>query len=87
MGNFANTRALAETDMSVVTSFDFVRLPITALLAFFAFGEVPDKWTWIGAAVIAVSSLYIAHRELRLDRLGRKPASQSSEPPPIAGDV
>ena len=87
VGNFANTRALAETDMSVVTSFDFVRLPITALLAFFAFGEVPDKWTWIGAAVIAVSSLYIAHRESRLDRLGRKPASQSSEPPPIAGDV
>ena len=85
VGNFANTRALAEIDVSVVTSFDFVRLPITAALAFFAFGEISDKWTWIGDAIIATSSLYIAHRESRLERLGRRPANQSSEPP-IAGD-
>ena len=86
VGNFANTRALAEMDVSVVTSFDFARLPITAVLAFFAFGEVPDKWTWIGAAIIAASNLYIAHRESRLDRLGRKSADQTPEPPPIAGN-
>lgn len=70
-GNVANTRALAEADMSVVTSFDFIRLPLTALLAYFAFGEAPDRWTWIGAAVIAVSSLYIAHREAQLEKRRR----------------
>ena len=32
-------------------------------LAYLVFGEVPDKWVWIGAAVIFGSTLYIAHRE------------------------
>jgi drug/metabolite transporter (DMT)-like permease len=71
-GNFAYTRAIVEADISVVTPFDFVRLPFAAALGFFAFGEVPDRWTWIGGAVIATASIYVAHREARLERLGRK---------------
>ncbi len=42
------------------------RLPLYALRAvigYFAFAEVPDLWTWIGAGIIAASSLYIARRE------------------------
>jgi drug/metabolite transporter (DMT)-like permease len=42
--------------------FDFLRLPITALIAFVAFAEVPDLWTWIGAVVIFGSSVYVVRR-------------------------
>ncbi len=84
-GNFASTRALVVADISVVAPFDFVRLPLAAALGFFAFGEVPDRWTWIGGAVIAASSIYVAHREAKLERLGRKAraaAEPDAEPPP-----
>lgn len=80
-GNFASTRALVVADISVVAPFDFVRLPLAAGLGFFAFGEVPDRWTWIGGAIIAASSLYVAHREARLERLGRKARAASPMPP------
>jgi drug/metabolite transporter (DMT)-like permease len=47
----------------VVLPFDYTRLLFAALIGYTAFGEVPDTWTWIGAAVIAASAVYIAHRE------------------------
>ena len=78
-GNFSYTRALTETDVSVVTPFDFVRLPFAAALGFFAFGEVPDLMTWIGGAVIATASIYVAHREAKIERRGRKDASPAPE--------
>ncbi|MGB8275666.1 MAG: DMT family transporter, partial [Alphaproteobacteria bacterium] len=74
MGNFAMTRALVVADISVVASFDFVRLPFAALLGFLVFGEVPDHWTWLGAAVIASSTVYIVHREAVLERRRRRAA-------------
>ena len=30
------------------------------------FAAWPDRWTWLGAAVIIASGVYIAHREARL---------------------
>ena len=57
------TRAFALADASAILPLEFTRLPFVAVLAYLVFGEVPDKWVWIGAAVIFGSTLYIAHRE------------------------
>ena len=65
IGHFCMSRALATADATVVAPLDYLRLPIVALIAFIAFGEVPGVWVWIGAAVIAASSVYIAQREAR----------------------
>ena len=51
--------------------FDYARLPFVEVIAFFLFGEVPDLWTWVGAAVIAASAIYIARREAKADATGR----------------
>ena len=56
-------RACMLTDASALMPFEFLRLPVVAVFAFLIFGEVPDRWVWIGAAVIFASTLYIAHRE------------------------
>lgn len=32
------------------------------------FDQLPDRWTWLGAAIIVATGLYIAHREWRLAR-------------------
>ena len=57
------TRAFALANASAILPLEFARLPFVALLAYALFGEIPDRWVWIGAAVIFGSTLYVAHRE------------------------
>jgi drug/metabolite transporter (DMT)-like permease len=73
VGQVAMTRAYAVTDATVVLPFDYARLPFAAVIAYLAFAERPDGWTWAGAAIIAGSTIYIAHRESRLARRHRGP--------------
>jgi drug/metabolite transporter (DMT)-like permease len=47
------------------------------LIGVIAFGEIPDLWTWIGAAVIAGSISYIAYREATL-RQQKKTAAEET---------
>jgi drug/metabolite transporter (DMT)-like permease len=63
-------------DASAIAPFDYVRLPFVALLAFLLFAEVAEVWTWIGAAIIAGSAIYVARRESVL-------AKQRDATPPI----
>jgi drug/metabolite transporter (DMT)-like permease len=71
VAHIAVARALAAADASACAPFEFPRLPFAALVGFLWFGEVTDLWTWAGAAIIAGSSVYVAHREAKLARLGR----------------
>jgi drug/metabolite transporter (DMT)-like permease len=83
-------RALAAADASACAPFEFARLPVAALIGFLWFGEVTDLWTWIGAAIIAGSSIYVAHREAQLSRLNRAAlaaramAPHPEEPPELS---
>jgi drug/metabolite transporter (DMT)-like permease len=65
-GHFCMSRALATAEATVVVPFDYLRLPLVALAAYLAFGEVPGVWVWLGGAVIAASGIYLARREGRL---------------------
>ena len=68
LGHWCITKATGYADLTVVMPFDFTRLPISALLAFLLFAEVPTIWTWIGGAVIFASTFYIARREAQVAR-------------------
>ncbi len=71
LGNAAHyclTRGFSLADASLLMPLDYARLPFSAAVAFFAFAEVPDLWTWVGAGIIAASALYIARREALLAR-------------------
>jgi drug/metabolite transporter (DMT)-like permease len=63
LGWLCFTRAFALADASAILPLEFTRMPFIAILAYAFLGEIPDKWVWIGAAVIFGSTLYIAHRE------------------------
>ena len=65
LGHQSMVRSFALADATAVVPFEFMRLPFVALIGFFAFDETPDVWTWVGAAVIVSSSIYITHRETR----------------------
>jgi drug/metabolite transporter (DMT)-like permease len=58
----AMSRAYAAVDLTYLAPLDFVRLPAAAVFGLIAFAEVPDRWVWIGGAVIFVASIYAMRR-------------------------
>ena len=78
------TRAYTKADASAVMPFDYARLPFIALIAYVAFGEVPDIWVWLGGGIIAGSAIYIARREAQVARerpLGRAVRGAAAQAP------
>jgi drug/metabolite transporter (DMT)-like permease len=55
--------AFQQARASVLAPFSYSQLIWSGLLGYVIFGNVPDRWTLIGAAVIIASGLYTAHRE------------------------
>ena len=82
IGHQAVTRAIGCLDASLVASLDFIRLPMAAALAWLAFGEIPDIWTWIGGTMIAAASIYIARREAQLARLRARAGGETARTSP-----
>ena len=68
VGHVALVRGYAATDASLAQTFEFSRLPFTVAIAYVAFGETIDIWTWIGALIIFASAVYITRREAQLRR-------------------
>ncbi len=66
VGHVALVRGYAATDASLAQTFEFSRLPFTVAIAYVAFGETIDIWTWIGALIIFASAVYITRREAQL---------------------
>jgi drug/metabolite transporter (DMT)-like permease len=56
-------RAYDAAEVTIVAPFDFLRLPIAAVLGFALFAEMPDRWSILGMGIIVGASLYIARRE------------------------
>lgn len=68
LGQIGMTNAYRAADATAVFPFDFARLPFTALIAYFAFAESPDAWSWLGAVVIFGSTVYVVRHEARSAR-------------------
>ena len=68
-GHLCLTQAFRAAEITVTQPVAFLQLVWATLLGFYVFGEVPDGFTWLGAAIIVGSATYIAHRELKANRL------------------
>ena len=55
-------------DVSLTQPVGFTRMIWAALIGYALFDETPDVYTWLGAAVILGSTLYISYREAQLAR-------------------
>jgi drug/metabolite transporter (DMT)-like permease len=71
-GQGATVRSYLCGEATFVAPFDYTRLLYAGFLGWLFFAEVPDRWTWIGAGIIVVSTLYIAYREAELNRQKRR---------------
>lgn len=63
LGHYSLTRAFSVADISATQSLRFLDLIWASLLGWMVFGDLPSQWTWMGAAVILVSTVWIARRE------------------------
>ena len=67
-GQYLVIRAFQSGPAAVIAPLGYVELIGTTILGYAIFGNFPDLWTWIGAAVIIASGLYIALRGLPATR-------------------
>jgi len=63
LGHFALIKAFTLAPAATVAPFTYTNLIWAAASGFLFFGEWPDVWTFVGAAVIVGSGIYIYHRE------------------------
>ena len=63
MGTYFTVLAFREVDIPTVAPFRYTLLFWTALSGYLVFGEVPDRWSFVGAGLIALGGLYALHRE------------------------
>jgi drug/metabolite transporter (DMT)-like permease len=66
VGMYFIARAYSTAQASVVAPFEYVALPIGAILGFLFWREVPTLATWIGAFLTIGSGLYILYHERRV---------------------
>ena len=59
ISHYTMTEALRIGEASVTMTADYSRLIWSTAIAYVLFQEVPDRWTWIGAALILASTLFI----------------------------
>ena len=66
--HYSLTRALASADATFIMPFEFLRLPIVALVGFLLYAEDFQLAVLIGAAVIFAANSYSLHGERRITR-------------------
>lgn len=62
-GHYTLTQAFRAAEITALQPVQFLQLVWATILGLVVFGEQPDLWTWVGAAIIVASATYIAHRE------------------------
>lgn len=71
-GNFLVVLAYRDVDVSAVAPFRYSLLIWAGMAGYFIFGEVPDRWSAAGAALIVGSGVYALHREAMRAREARR---------------
>ena len=69
-GQLAITEAFRHGELSVVAPFDYSSMVWAVLLGWWLWGDLPSLWIWAGMPLVVASGIYIARREIALERAG-----------------
>ena len=58
-------RAFSVGEANAVGPMEYVRLIYAGILGYSIFGEVPDYWTFVGALIIIIATIFIARDEAK----------------------
>jgi drug/metabolite transporter (DMT)-like permease len=79
IGQYFWVQAFKSGEMSAVAPFEYLRLPFAVFVGWLIWSETPVIWTYVGAAIVIASALYIAHREAQLARERKRAALASPQ--------
>lgn len=79
LGHICQQRGYQLADITLLQPIGFLSLIWNTMLGYFLFFQKPDVWTFVGAAVIFASALYISHREA-VRRAQIKTAAAKADP-------
>ena len=75
MGHYCVIKAYENAEASIISPLSYVQLIGATVLGYIVFADFPDGWTWLGAAIIVASGIYIMRRET----IRRREARQASD--------
>jgi len=81
MGELMVIKSLEISQAIVVAPVHYSLIIWGTFYGWLVFGQLPDGWTWFGAAIIVATGLYIMHREWKLARAGRRMAAADTRRP------
>ena len=71
MGYLSSVTAMRHGDIGLVAPFRYTSLLWAIVLGYAIFGNLPDGWTLIGAAIVVGAGIFMLMRERALRRVGR----------------
>ncbi|TGN62470.1 DMT family transporter [Paracoccus liaowanqingii] len=74
--HFCQAQALKRLEASVVIPIDFLRVPMAAVVGFYAYGEAIDLWVFLGGGIILLSNL----QAVLAERRGQMTGALDAEP-------
>lgn len=71
-GHWLMTRAYLIAPASLLTPFTYVQMVWATMFGYFVFAQIPDRWSFLGMAIIVASGVMLAVVERRRARLMRR---------------
>lgn len=66
IGHWLLIKAYGLASTTSLAPYPYLQIVWMTLLGYLVFGQLPDRWTILGAGIIVASGLYIVHRERQL---------------------
>ena len=81
VAHYAIVIAMNNGEISVVSSFRYIAMPISIFYGFVLWGDIPDPLTWLGIILILSAGIYTIFRERQVTRMQQQKARAQSVGP------
>ena len=76
-GHYLIVRAYDHAEASLLTPLSYAEMIVAVVAGWWFFSDFPDRWTFVGIAVLITCAIYISYRE----RVRKVPAGPDYEQP------